>query len=158
MPKEIERKYRLKNDDWKAQISAQKHIQQAYLNTASERTVRVRVQNQEGRLTIKGKSVGITRAEYEYAIPYEEALELLQLCEQAPIIKTRFIVLFAGAKWEIDIFEGQNVGLEIAEVELQSEDQAIQLPDWIGEEITQDKRYSNSNLSLNPYENWKTEA
>jgi adenylate cyclase len=154
MPKEIERKFLLKNDNWKSEITSRKIIKQGYLNTQKERTVRVRIFGKKGFLTIKGETVGMTRLEFEYEIPVQEAKELLQLCENPLIEKERFIVSRGKLKWEIDIFEGENAGLRIAEVELEDESQDVEIPDWIGEEVTFDHRYFNSNLVKLPFKSW----
>jgi adenylate cyclase len=154
MPKEIERKFLLKNDNWKSEITSRKIIKQGYLNTQKERTVRVRIFGKKGFLTIKGETVGMTRLEFEYEIPVQEAKELLQLCENPLIEKERFIVSRGKLKWEIDIFEGENAGLRIAEVELEDESQDVEIPDWIGEEVTFDQRYFNSSLVKLPFSSW----
>lgn len=154
MPKEIERKFLLKNDNWKTQFSSQQIIKQGYLSTQKERTVRVRVIGEKGFLTIKGETIGLTRLEFEYEIPVDEANELLQLCEKPLIEKERFIVSKGKLNWEVDIFEGVNEGLNIAEVELEDENQQIEMPDWVGEEVTFDSRYFNSNLVILPFRKW----
>jgi len=154
MPKEIERKFLLKNDNWKSQFTSRMIIKQGYLSTKKERTVRVRIFGKKGFLTIKGETVGMTRLEFEYEIPVQEANELLQLCEKPLIEKERFIVSRGKLKWEIDIFEGENAGLRIAEVELGDESQDVEIPDWIGEEVTFDHRYFNSNLVKLPFKSW----
>ncbi len=154
MPKEIERKFLLKNDNWRSQFTSRKIIKQGYLSTQKERTVRVRVLGEKGFLTIKGETVGMTRLEFEYEIPGDEAKELLQLCEKPLIEKERFIVLRGKLNWEIDIFEGDNKGLNLAEVELEDENQKVEMPDWVGEEVTYDSRYFNSNLVKLPFVRW----
>ena len=153
MGKEIERKYLLKGDGWKGVKGT--HYCQGYLNSIKERTVRVRTIDDKGFLTVKGISVGATRLEYEYEIPVKDAKELLiELCEKPLIEKSRFKVESGGLIWEIDEFYGENEGLVVCEVELESEDQKIELPDWVGEEVTSDPRYFNSNLIKHPYKNW----
>jgi CYTH domain-containing protein len=154
MPKEIERKFLLKNDNWRSQFTSRKIIKQGYLSTQKERTVRVRVLGEKGFLTIKGETVGMTRLEFEYEIPGDEAKELLQLCEKPLIEKERFIVLRGKLNWEIDIFEGDNKGLNLAEVELKDENQKVEMPDWVGEEVTYESRYFNSNLVKLPFGRW----
>lgn len=154
MAKEIERKFLLENDNWKSQFTSRTIIKQGYLNTQKERTVRVRIFGEKGFLTIKGETVGMTRLEFEYEIPVQEAEELLKLCEKPLIEKERFIVLIGKLEWEIDIFEGDNEGLRIAEVELEDEKQDVEIPDWIGEEVTFDNRYFNSSLVKLPFKNW----
>jgi len=154
MPQEIERKFLLKGKDWRVPGTGILY-RQGYLSTVPERTVRVRLIRDKGYLTIKGISVGATRAEYEYEIPAEEASEMLdKLCERPLIEKTRYRVEYQGLTWEIDEFDGDNAGLIIAEVELDKEDQAIMLPDWVGKEVTGDRRYYNANLIANPYIGW----
>jgi len=151
---EIERKYLVVGDAWRA-LGSGTTYRQGYLSTVKERTVRVRVVGDRGTLTIKGLTVGATRTEYEYDIPVDDANHMLDdLCEQPVIDKTRFIVEYAGLTWEIDEFAGANAGLIVAEVELDSEDQAIELPDWIGEEVSHDPRFFNANLIAHPYTAW----
>lgn len=153
---EIERKFLVKKQQWKdQQKTSGKSYRQGYLNSAPERSVRVRVTDKSGYLTVKGISKGATRREYEYDIPKEDAEELLLLCESSVIEKTRFKIEFDGLTWEVDEFSGKNEGLLIAEVELESEDQEFQRPDWIGEEVTDDHRYYNVNLAKNPFTTWK---
>jgi len=154
MPKEIERKFLLKNEDWKSQVDKSFSIKQGYLSTNPERTVRIRIKNRKGILTIKGITKGISRLEFEYEIPYQDAMELLNLCEPPIIEKVRYIVIDDKLKWEIDIFEGINKGLELAEVELETEDQKINLPNWIEKEVTYDRRYYNSSLIKMPFKDW----
>lgn len=154
---EIERKFLLKNNHWK-QIGKGVEYCQGYLNSDKHRTVRVRTVGDKGYLTIKGLSRGSLRNEYEYEIPLDDALELLELCEQPLIRKKRYRIKVEGLTWEIDEFYGKNEGLCLAEVELETEDQQISLPDWIGDEVTNDPRYFNSNLMNNPYSSWKEGA
>ena len=154
MPQEIERKFLVKSKDWRVPGTGTPY-RQGYLSTVPERTVRVRLIRDKGYLTIKGISVGATRAEYEYEIPAGEASEMLdKLCERPLIEKTRYRVEYQGLTWEIDEFDGDNAGLIIAEVELDEEDQAVMLPDWVGKEVTDDRRYYNANLIANPYKRW----
>ncbi len=154
MGQEIERKFLPCNDAWRAGASGTRY-RQAYLSTDPQRTVRVRTAGDKAFLTIKGMSVGAARAEYEYAIPLDDANELLsEHCLQPVIEKTRYRIAHAGLTWEVDEFEGVNAGLILAEVELESEDQSVDLPDWIGEEVTGDKRYYNANLISHPFNSW----
>jgi len=154
MAKEIERKFLVTGDVWR-NLAVGTAYRQGYLSTVKERTVRVRTIDDKGFLTIKGITVGATRAEYEYEIPAVDANEMLDdLCEQPIIEKKRYKVPLDGFVWEIDEFGGVNEGLLVAEVELESEDQAFPKPDWIGEEVTGDPRYFNSNLIANPYTTW----
>ena len=154
MGKEIERKYLIKDDTWRKDASGTTY-RQGYLSTVKERTVRVRTIDDKGFLTIKGITIGATRREYEYEIPTADANEMLdELCEKPIIEKTRFKISHAGLTWEIDEFAGVNQGLIVAEVELESEDQNIDFPPWVGEEVSGDPRYFNSNLIANPFANW----
>ena len=150
MDKEIERKYLLKNDDWKPLVEKSYIIQQGYLNSDPNRTVRIRILDDKGILTIKGKNEGISRLEFEYDIPYDDAKELIELCEKPFIKKTRHIVNQGSQIWEVDEFEGENKGLIIAEIELESENTKVNLPSWIGKEVSHDPRYYNSSLSKHP--------
>jgi len=153
MGKEIERKYLLVGDAWKS-LGEGTLYRQGYLNSTKERVVRVRTMGPKAALTIKGISVGATRLEFEYEIPFDDCEQLLELCEQPLIEKTRYKIEAGGLVWEVDEFHGVNEGLVVAECELESEDQAIDKPDWVGEEVTGDPRYFNSNLIANPYTTW----
>lgn len=153
MATEIERKFLLKKDVWPRRTPMK--CCQGFLSSTKERTVRVRtVNDKKGYLTIKGIAVGASRPEFEYEIPYKDALELLDICEKPLIEKNRYRIEEGGLVWEIDEFFGENQGLIIAELELQSEDQEFEKPDWIGEEVTGDPRYYNANLIKNPYTKW----
>jgi adenylate cyclase len=154
MPKEIERKFLLKNDSWRSHDSG-KRFRQGYLSTVKERTVRVRTAGDKAFLTIKGISVGASRSEYEYEIPMVDANEMLdQLCERPLIEKTRYRISHVGLVWEVDEFEGENRGLITAEVELKEEHQSVTLPDWIGQEVNGEARYFNSSLVAKPFTTW----
>ena len=154
MPKEIERKFLVTGDGWRAK-GAGKRYRQGYLSTVKERTVRVRTVDDKGFITVKGISVGAARSEYEYEIPAPDANEMLdRLCERPLIEKTRYRIPMAGVVWEIDEFAGENRGLIVAEVELESEEQQVSLPDWIGREVTDDPRYFNANLVAHPFTRW----
>lgn len=154
MAKEIERKFRVKTDAFLKDIAGTPY-RQGYLSTVKERTVRVRRVGDEAWLTIKGVSVGASRSEYEYKIPVEDAEEMLDhLCEHPLIEKTRYRIPYAGLTWEVDVFTGDNAGLVVAEVELRDKDQDIPLPDWVGEEVTDDPRYFNANLVSYPFKDW----
>lgn len=152
MAKEIERKFRVKEGSWRSAKGTT--FRQGYLNSVKERVVRVRIINDKGYLTIKGLTVGATRLEFEYEIPRRDAEQLLDICEKPLIEKTRFKVEEGGFIWEIDEFFGENQGLIVAEVELESEDQNFPRPDWVLEEVTGDPRYFNSNLIKKPYKMW----
>lgn len=154
MPQEIERKYLVKGEDWRVPGTGTPY-RQGYLSTVPERSVRVRVIRDKGYLTVKGITVGATRAEYEYEIPVGDASEMLDnLCERPLIEKTRYRLEHHGLTWEVDEFDGDNAGLVVAEVELEDEDQAVTLPDWIGKEVTGDRRYYNASLIAEPYSGW----
>ena len=152
---EIERKFLLKNDDWKSETLEGMRISQGYLNTQPERTVRVRVIGDNAFLTIKGKTQGTVRQEYEYAIPVEDGEQLLMLCERPLIEKVRYRIPVAAHTWEIDEFQGENEGLVIAEVELAEEGEEVTLPGWVGEEVSHDARYFNAALIKDPYTKWR---
>jgi len=151
---EIERKFLIKSDDWKPLVINSFSIKQGYLNLAPKRTVRVRIQEKNAFITIKGKTKGITRVEFEYTIPFQEAKQLILLSEGSLIEKIRHKVKYEGNVWEIDVFSGTNEGLIIAEIELQSETQSIEIPSWLGKEVSNDSRYYNANLVKNPYSSW----
>ncbi len=154
MGKEIERKFLVTGDGWRA-LGEGIVYRQGYLSTVKERTVRIRTINDKAYLTVKGLTHGISRVEYEYEIPVTDADEMLdELCERPLIEKTRYTISTSGHIWEIDEFDGENRGLILAEVELSSEDQAVDLPDWIGAEVSEDPRYYNANLIANPYIRW----
>ena len=154
MALEIERKYLLKKDTWKSEASSKTKIVQGYLNSNPDRTVRIRIRNEIGYLTIKSKNKGSVRKEFEYEIPLHEAEELILLCEQPIIEKTRHLVSKGIHTWEIDIFEGENKGLEVAEIELSKENESFEIPDWIGKEVTLETKYYNSQLTENPFTSW----
>jgi adenylate cyclase len=154
MGKEIERKFLVKGDAWRALADGTSY-RQGYLNSAKERTVRIRTISDRAFLTVKGLTVGATRSEYEYEIPLADCNAMLDVLAEKPIIeKKRYKIPFAGLTWEIDEFFGDNAGLIVAEVELQSEGQAFRKPEWVGEEVTSDARYFNSNLIRHPYTRW----
>ncbi|WP_341526332.1 CYTH domain-containing protein [Nostoc sp. UHCC 0302] len=154
MPKEIERKFLVKGDSWR-RLAEGSFYSQGYISTQKKATVRVRIAGNQGYLTIKGPSVKYSRSEFEYPIPIEDAQEMLDtLCDRPLIEKTRYKVEYSGLIWEIDEFDGINKGLIIAEVELSDENQQIELPIWIGEEVSDDPKYFNSNLVKHPFSQW----
>ena len=153
MAVEIERKYLVEGDEWR-RLARGEVFRQGYLSTVKERTVRIRTVGAQAWITIKGLTVEATRSEFEYAIPLSDAQEMLELCEQPIIEKTRYVVEAGGLRWEIDEFGGVNRGLIVAEVELDDPNQDIDLPDWIGAEVTDDPRYYNANLIAHPYSVW----
>lgn len=152
---EIERKFLIKNASWREISNAGIEIKQGYLNSNIDRTVRIRIIGSVGLITVKCKTINMTRKEFEYQIPVEDAIELLELCEKPIIEKIRFEIIQNNKTWEIDEFKGVNAGLIIAEIELENEAEKIRLPEWIGKEVTLEAKYYNSNLIENPYTNWK---
>ncbi|UQV47576.1 CYTH domain-containing protein [Janthinobacterium lividum] len=151
---EIERKFLLAGDAWRG-LGQSVLLRQGYLSSARERVVRVRIEGEQAMLTIKGANVGATRGEWEYPIPLADAAELLDgLCEQPLIEKYRHRIEYAGMVWEVDEFLGANAGLVVAEIELASEDQPFDKPDWIGAEVSGDARYYNANLIRHPFSQW----
>jgi len=153
---EIERKFLVVSNDFINETFTKKRIVQAYLNSNPERTVRIRIKENKGFLTIKGKgnSTGTTRMEWETEIPLQDAEKLLTICENNIIDKTRHEVMVGKHVYEVDVFVGDNMGLIIAEIELQSEDEAFEKPSWLGKEVTNDERFYNAYLSLNPFKIW----
>jgi len=150
---EIERKFLVDCKKWNPADKGKK-MKQGYLSIDTERTVRVRITNDEAFITIKGKTVGIKRTELEYKIPIKDAEVLMEMCLDFQIEKTRYYEKKDNVVWEIDIFEGENKGLILAEVELEHENQHINLPNWIEKEVSKDYRYFNSWLSQNPFSKW----
>lgn len=157
MGTEIERKFLLINDDWRGPKG--KLYRQGYLHIGPQKVIRVRVVESTGYLTIKSKVSDLTRQEYEYEIPVDEANELLnKLCDKPLIEKTRYRIPYKGMIWEIDEFFGDNASLILAEIELEDESQSFSVPSWLGEEVSADERYYNAYLSQHPYNTWKNEA
>lgn len=151
---EIERKFLVNNDAYKS--SSGVHIQQGYLLGSEEMSIRIRIMEDAACLAIKGSTISATRQEFEYPIPITDAREMINdLCEEPLIDKHRYVVDYKGNTWDVDEFHGPNEGLVIAEIELESEDQSFEKPEWIGEEVTGDERYYNMNLVRNPYKDWK---
>jgi CYTH domain-containing protein len=154
MGKEIERKFVVTGDDWREKASGI-HYRQGYLSVGGECTVRVRRAGDQGFLTIKGRPVGIVRDEYEYEIPTADADELLdRLCTGGIVEKFRHNLRYAGRIWEVDEFLGANSGLVVAEIELAKDNEAVDLPPWVGVEVTDDPRYSNASLAHHPFSAW----
>lgn len=150
---EIERKFIVDTKKWQP-TGKGVQIKQGYLSVDPERVVRIRLAGNHSFLTIKGKSVGISRTEMEYEIPENDAKILIQMCLDFPIEKTRYVENIEGMDWEIDVFEGQNKGLVMAEIELENEDQKFNFPSWVVTEVSDDRRYYNSVLSKKPYSTW----
>ncbi len=152
---EIERKFLVKKSLWERfEKPMGAYYRQGYLLTDPNKTIRVRATDNAGYITIKGKTVGATRPEFEYAIPKEEAVALLDAFTVNNIEKTRFTIPYKEKVWEVDVFHGQNIGLIVAEIELESEEETFICPDWIDTEVTDDARYYNSNLSNVPFLHW----
>ena len=153
---EIERKFLVNKEKWNTVIKEKKSFyRQGYIVSDPEKTIRVRLTDTTGYLTIKGLTVGASRPEFEYPVPKEDAVQLLDNFCKSEISKVRHFITHDNKLWEIDEFEGDNEGLIVAEIELSSEDETFSMPDWIDQEVTSDKRYSNSNLSVNSYKNWQ---
>lgn len=148
--REIERKFRVRDDTW-TDSGDGVEIRQGYLARTDRGVVRVRIAGDAAFLTIKGKTIGISRAEFEYEIPRDDALALLDLCQGSVIEKTRYHVPHEGHVWEVDVFRGANQGLVLAEIELEHEAEPFASPSWLGVEVSHDPRYRNSNLGFAPY-------
>lgn len=153
MPLEIERKFLVRYDGYK-KGAAKALYRQGYLSTDKNHVIRIRLAGDSAFLTIKGPTVGAVRKEFEYSIPVSDAQALLELCEKPLIEKIRYDTAYKGMNWEVDEFLGENAGLVIAEIELSGEAQAFQKPDWVGDEVTSDPRYYNSNLIHSPFKVW----
>jgi adenylate cyclase len=152
---EIERKYLVKNDLWKSQVLSKRTLKQGYLANSSNATIRVRVAGDQAFLTVKSATVGVRRNEFEYPIPVAEAEAMLEGAVIRPVIdKVRYRVKVGEHVWDLDVFAGDNAGLVLAEVELGSEDEAFELPAWVGAEVSGDPRYYNVNLMRHPYGSW----
>lgn len=152
MPTEIERKFLVTDDTWRSASGTR--YTQGYLSRDPNRTVRVRIAGDFAWLTIKGRTTGVTRPEFEYEIPLDDAHALLALCDNPLIDKIRRTITHDGHLWEVDEFLGENQGLIIAEIELDSEDELFTPPPWLGPEVTGDPRYYNANLTQNPFAKW----
>jgi adenylate cyclase len=156
MPQEIERKFLINHDKWE---QVEKPIgdfyRQGYLLTDPNKTIRVRLTNTSAFLTIKGLSVGATRPEFEYEIPMQDAKELLDNFAISELSKVRYKINFKDKLWEVDEFLGNNLGLIVAEIELENENEAFEMPDWIGREVTGEQKYYNSNLTIVPFKDWE---
>jgi adenylate cyclase len=156
MGQEIERKYLVDYNKW---LQLEKPVgeiyRQGYLLTDPNKTIRVRHPEESGFLTIKGLSIGATRSEFEYEIPFKEAKELLDNFSISELSKIRYKIIFENKIWEVDVFLGDNSGLIVAEVELVSEDEIFDIPAWVDKEVTGQEKYYNSNLTIEPYKKWK---
>jgi len=156
MAQEIERKFLILNDDWKQHVSHSDYYRQGYLSGGEKCSIRVRISNDKAFLNIKSATLGIQRTEFEYEIPLDEGMEMLQrFCSGAVIEKTRYFVPLQNHVWEIDVFDGANAGLVVAEIELDDVDEVFVRPDWLGEEVSDDPRYYNVCLVEHPYCDWE---
>ena len=160
MALEIERKFLVLDDSYKHEAFSKSHIQQGYICSGHGRTVRIRIRDDRAYITIKGPSLdgGLSRYEFEQEIPLDDARQLMKLCEPGTIDKTRWLVKSGQHTFEVDEFFGDNEGLVMAEVELAYEDEPYEKPDFIGKEVTGDRRYYNGHLRSNPYKMWKENA
>ena len=152
-PVEIERKFLVRGQPW-VHWGAGTPYRQGYLSRGLHSTTRVRIAGERGVLTLKGKTVGISRLEFEYEIPLAHAQSLMSLCEGGIISKRRWAIEHAGHTWEVDVFEGLNQGLVVAEIELSAEDEPFERPDWLDREVSDDPRYTNGALSRTPWSSW----
>ena len=156
MALEIERKFLVDKEKWKKVVKPAGNLyRQGYLLTDPDKTIRVRLSDSEGYITIKGISNGPVRKEFDYAIPAEDARELLNLFAMSRVTKTRYKIIVENKLWEVDEFMDENDGLVVAEIELKDENEPFAIPDWVTIEVTDDKKYYNSVLSLHPYKNWE---
>ena len=156
MATEIERKFLVKDDSWRQSVSKEAFYRQGYLANSGSASVRVRVADGKANLNIKSMTLGVSRHEYEYSIPIEDGEHMLdELCVGPKIEKTRYFVEHEGHTWEVDVFIGDNEGLVVAEIELNSEDEAFAKPAWAGEEVSHEERYYNVCLVKHPYKDWK---
>jgi len=155
MATEIERKFLVLNQDWQKYTRSELHIVQAYLATNVFSSTRIRIQDDKANINIKSATLGISRTEFEYAIPVVDAqLMIDELCVKPVIEKTRYMVKHMQHTWEIDVFSGDNEGLIVAEIELSSPDEAFEKPSWLGKEVSHEKRYYNVCLVKSPYKDW----
>ncbi len=154
---EIERKYLIKNNEWRKHIKEDQHITQGYIKSV-DATVRIRCYKDDktAEITVKGKRNGISRLEFEYPIPYADAKEMQKkLCQKRLVEKTRHLIEYHGMLWELDEFHGDNEGLFVAEIELTDEHQNFDLPSWVGKDVSFQTKYRNSRLCVKPYKDWK---
>ena len=151
---EIERKFLVKGNGWKASAGEGVSCKQGYLDSGQGTTVRVRIMDEQAFLTIKGATTGITRSEFEYEIPVPDAAELVELCGDAIVEKRRYFIKHSSKLWELDVFSGANTGLVMAEIELESEEEPFVLPEWVGMDVSSDPRYRNAHLARHPFTTW----
>ena len=156
MASEIERKFLVRDDSWRERARDPMRIRQGYVLAGPKASVRIRISGERAWLNLKSATVGVSRAEFDYEIPHSDGEQLVDtLCERPLIEKTRYFVDHAGHCWEVDVFEGENAGLVVAEIELASEDEAFEQPSWAGREVSRDRRYYNAALAKLPYSRWK---
>ncbi|RLD09795.1 MAG: adenylate cyclase [Chlamydiae bacterium] len=156
MPKEIEKKFLVVNDQWKNYVIRKLSLTQSYISKSNDCVVRVRNSGKKAWLTVKGKQTGFTRSEFEYEIPVDHAEKMMNEFSAAnQIVKKRFFLKYQRADWIIDVYENNNDGLIIAELELNNENQSFDLPPWIGKDVTMDFKYTNSSLAVHPFNKWK---
>lgn len=156
---EIERKFLLASDAWRAQVIRSESLWQGYLTTRERCSIRIRIAGEQGHLNIKSATLGVARHEFEYPVPLAEARELLELfCAGRSLVKTRHEVRVGGHTWEIDVFEGPNAGLVVAELELDSAEEPFERPMWLGREVSDDPRYYNTSLIEKPFSTWRENA
>ena len=156
MAHEIERKFLVTDESWRAEVRAEKRYRQGYMGASERASIRVRLSGDQAHLNIKSATLDVFRHEYEYAIPPAEAEEMLDLlCEKPLIEKTRYFIDRGGHTWEVDVFEGENAGLVVAELELDHADEPFERPPWLGEEVSDDPRYYNVCLVNHPYKDWE---
>ncbi len=159
MALEIERKFLIRDESWRAVVARTERLRQGYVATTARASVRIRVSGERAWLGLKGRVMGASRPEYEYAVPLAEADEMLRnLCAEGHVEKLRHYVPHAGHEWEVDEFLGDNAGLVVAELELEREDERFERPGWLGLEVTHDERYYNSSLALAPWRQWGGQA
>ncbi len=158
MGREIERKFLLRGDAWRAHAKEGVPYRQAYLSSDERHSVRVRLAGDRAWLTVKGPTEGASRDEFEYLIPVADAHQMMDRLCGDEVKKTRYVVPFEGHDWEIDVFDGDNAGLVVAEVELDDEAEPVTFPDWAGDEVTSDARYRNAALAKAPYRTWRDRA
>jgi adenylate cyclase len=154
MATEIERKFLVSDDSWRGGARGSRYVQ-GYLSRDPKRVVRVRQAGPSAYLTIKGVARGTARPEFEYPIPFSDAEDLLKLCLHSMVEKTRYTIEYHGKRWEVDEFHGENDGLVLAEIELSREEESVDLPPWVGKEVSLDPRYSNAYLSEHPHTRWQ---
>ena len=155
MATEIERKFLVRNDRWRDDVHQSMEVRQGYLGSDERSSVRVRITDVGANINVKSATMGVSRSEYEYSIPVEDAREILRdLCRKPLLEKTRHLLRYAGHVWEIDVFSGDNSGLVVAEIELASADEPFERPPWVGDEVSGDRRYYNACLIEHPYKDW----